>query len=85
MYSREERSRTKLWNANFCAVYLSCLSTQIEKKKLVLKVSDLWNMSKGKGMKKKKLKSQLNYHHDSFFHCAYFCYFLQKKKEKTLS
>lgn len=29
---------------------------------------------------KKILKSQLIYHHDSFFHCAYFCYFLQKKE-----
>lgn len=36
-------------------------------------------MSKGKGMKK-ILKSQLTYHRDSFFHCADFCYFLQKKE-----
>lgn len=36
-------------------------------------------MPKGKGIKK-FLKSQLTYHRDSFFHCAYFCYFLQKKE-----
>ena len=29
---------------------------------------------------KKILKSLLTYHRDSFFHCAYFCYLLQKKE-----
>lgn len=49
-------------------VYLSWLSTQNKKKKkVVLKVSGLWNVSKGKGMGKKKLmKSQLTYHKDAF-------------------
>lgn len=52
---------------------------KLRRKKIVLKVSGLWNVSKGKGTKK-CLRSQLTYHHDSFLPCAYFCYFLQKKE-----